>query len=177
MMTQNLLLMFLVLPQPKVLSLSVASTIMHGAGQAANMNRGSLQKLWDISKILQGLGILRKVKVTVGTDKAVFAYQYVGQEVELVTLVEVEETGSSEVEFEGRKTLEEDIGGGNDNVNAADEVNELMSRAEERGEGTVELKQSSMVVEEEEGRKIVRMRFFGDEVEKIRDCKRKRKMK
>ena len=59
---------FLVLPQPKVLSLSVPSTIMHGAGQVANMKRGSLQKLLDISKILQGL---RKVKVTVGTDVAI----------------------------------------------------------------------------------------------------------
>ena len=78
MMTQKLLMMFLVLPQPKVLSLSVASTTMYEAGQAANMKRGSLQKLLDISKILQGLGILRKVKVTVGMDKAVFAYQYVG---------------------------------------------------------------------------------------------------
>ena len=42
MMTQKLLMMFLVLPQPKVLSLSVASTIMHGAGQTANMKRGYL---------------------------------------------------------------------------------------------------------------------------------------
>ena len=40
MMTQKLLMMFL--PQPKVLSLSMASTIMHGAGQTANMKRGYL---------------------------------------------------------------------------------------------------------------------------------------
>ena len=40
MMTQKLLMMFLV--QPKDLSLSVASTIMRGTGQAANMKRGYL---------------------------------------------------------------------------------------------------------------------------------------
>ena len=39
MMTQKLLKMFLVLPKPKVLSLSMASTIMHGTGQTANMKR------------------------------------------------------------------------------------------------------------------------------------------
>ena len=169
MMTQNLLMMFLVLPQPKVLSLSVASTIIHGAGQAANMKRGGLQKLLDISKILQGLGILRKVKVTVGMDRAVFAYQYVGQEVELVTLVEVEETGRLEEDLEGGTSLEEDS---EDKANA-DDNNVLMCE----DDGTVELKQSSRVEEKKERRKMVRLKFFGDEVEKMRDCRRKRKMK
>ena len=40
MMTQKLLKMFLVLPKPKVLSM--ASTIMHGTGQTANMEEGVL---------------------------------------------------------------------------------------------------------------------------------------
>ena len=40
------------------------------------------------------------MKVTVGTDKAVFAYRYVGEEVGLVTLVEGEETYGSEKDLE-----------------------------------------------------------------------------
>ena len=87
------------------LFLSVAPTIINGASQAANMMRGSLQKLLDISKILQGFGILPKMKVNVGTDKGVFAYQYVGEEVELLTLVvEGEETRGSVKDLE-------DVGG------------------------------------------------------------------
>ena len=47
---------------------------------------------------------------------------------------------------------------------------------EEKEDVIVELKQPSMVVNKE-GRKMVRMKFFGDDVEKMKDCRRKRKMK
>jgi hypothetical protein len=155
MMTQNLLMMFLVLPQPKVLSLSVASSVIHGAGEAANRKRGSLQKLLNISKILQGLGIVRNVKVTMASDEVVFAYQYVGQEVELVTLMEVKEIGSSE------KNLEEDSEGrrSEDKVNT-DDVNEMVCGVEERRDGTAELEQPSMVMEEVR-RKMVSISLLG----------------
>ena len=52
----------------------------------------------------------------------------------------------------------------------------MRSRAEDREDGTAELKQPSMVVNKEV-RKMVRMKFFGDDVEKMKDCRRKRKMK
>ena len=60
-----------------------------------------LQKVLDIAKILQEVAIIQKVKVTVGMAKPVFAYQYVGPEVELIRIVEVDEpmfAGDSESE-------------------------------------------------------------------------------
>jgi hypothetical protein len=97
------MMMFLSVPPPAQGPLPVRGpdAIMHGDSQAANMMRGILQKLLDISKILQGFGILPKMKVNVGTDKGVFAYQYVGEEVELLTLVvEGKETRGSVKDLE-----------------------------------------------------------------------------
>ena len=105
-MTQKLLMMSLVLPQHKVLSLFLASTIMHGAGQTANMKRGYLQKLLGISNIMQRLSLLRSVKVMVGMDKAIFAIQYVGQEVELATMVEMVEAGRLWEDLESGESLD-----------------------------------------------------------------------
>ena len=51
-----------------------------------------------------------------------------------------------------------------------------MCGATEREDGTVERKQPSMVVDKE-GKKMLRMKFFGDDVEKMKDCRHKRKMK
>ena len=82
----------------------------------------------------------------------------------------MEETGRLGEHLEGGKSLEEDS---EDKV-ITDEDNVLMCE-DDRGDGTVELMQSSMVVEKK-GRKMVRLKFFGDEVEKMRDCRRKRKM-
>ena len=46
---------------------------------------------------------------------------------------------------------------------------------EEREDGTAELKQPSpSMVVDKGGRKMVRMKFFGDDVEKMKDCRRKR---
>ena len=160
---------FLVLPQPKVLSLAVASSIIHGVGLAHN-RRGSLQKLKDISKILQGLGIVRKVMVTVGSDKGVLAYQYVGQEVELMPPVEVEESlhvglVSGGLEEEGKNSteiMEEEI------LDAGGEGGD----GRVAGEKEVQLQSSSVLMV---GRKVIRLKFVGDEVEMMRDCRGKKK--
>ena len=91
-----------------------------------------------------------------------------GEEVELLTLV---------VEGEEREGFEkglEDLGDRrrDDKVNEY-EVDETMCGAEDSEDGTAELKQPSMVVNKEV-RKMVRMKFFGDDVEKMKDCRRKR---
>ena len=54
-----------------------------------------------------------------------------------------------------------------DKVNT-DDVNEMVCGVEERrDDGTAKLKQPSMVVEEEGRKKIVRLRFFGNQVSNI----------
>ena len=60
----------------------------------------------DISNIMQRLSLLRSVKVMVGMDKAIFAIQYVGQEVELATLVEMVEAGRLWEDLESGESLD-----------------------------------------------------------------------
>ena len=60
----------------------------------------------DISNIMQRLSLLRSVKVMVGMDKAIFAIQYVGKEVELATLVEMVEAGRLWEDLESGESLD-----------------------------------------------------------------------
>merc|ERR1719435_453590 len=53
MLTQKLVMMFLTLQKPKVLHLSVAMSVIHGVDLTENQRVGCMQKLWDVSKILQ----------------------------------------------------------------------------------------------------------------------------
>ena len=55
---------------------------------------------------MQMLSLLRSVKVMVGMDKAIFAIQYVGQEVELATLVEMVEAGRLWEDLESGESLD-----------------------------------------------------------------------
>ena len=55
---------------------------------------------------MQRLSLLRSVKVMVGMDKAIFAIQYVGQEVELATLVEMVEAGRLWEDLESGESLD-----------------------------------------------------------------------
>ena len=55
---------------------------------------------------MQRLSLLRSVKVMVGMDKAIFAIQYVGQEVELATLVEMDEAGRLWEDLESGESLD-----------------------------------------------------------------------
>ena len=82
---QKLLMMFLVLPQPKVLSLSVAVSILYGQGIAAKSKQGCMQKLWDISKVLQVIGLIQKVEIsTLDSNNQIKAYKYIGVDIEVV---------------------------------------------------------------------------------------------
>ena len=84
-LTQKLLMMFLVLPQPKVLSLSVAVSILYGQGIAAKSKQGCMQKLWDISKVLQVIGLIQKVEIsTLDSSNPIKAYKYIGVDIEVV---------------------------------------------------------------------------------------------
>ena len=56
----------------------------------------------DISNVMQRLSLLRSG----GMDKAIFAFQYVGQEVELATLVEMDETGRLCEDLESGESLD-----------------------------------------------------------------------
>eukprot|EP00092_Neocalanus_flemingeri_P098969 GFUD01126238.1.p1 GENE.GFUD01126238.1~~GFUD01126238.1.p1 ORF type:complete len:366 (+),score=135.50 GFUD01126238.1:54-1151(+) len=87
MMTQKMMMMFLVLPQPRTLPLTVASIIIHGPG----LSRASLQRLGDIGMILQSVGLLAKVRVKKEGDiKGTIAYQYVGLKIPTMPILDVE---------------------------------------------------------------------------------------
>eukprot|EP00092_Neocalanus_flemingeri_P027672 GFUD01030037.1.p1 GENE.GFUD01030037.1~~GFUD01030037.1.p1 ORF type:complete len:350 (-),score=122.62 GFUD01030037.1:1-1050(-) len=98
MMTQKLMMMFLILPQTRTLSLSIASIIIHGPGLSGNKMRTSLQRLGDISRVLQSMGLLAEVRVKKeGGSKGTISYQYVGLEVPTVFVMNV---WSQDVEME-----------------------------------------------------------------------------
>merc|ERR1711915_311333 len=83
--TQKLFMMFLVLPQPKVLYLTLAVSILYGQGIAAKSKQGCMQKLWDISKVLQVIGLIQKVEIsTLDSNNPIKAYKYIGVDIEVV---------------------------------------------------------------------------------------------
>ena len=190
MMTEKLLMMFLILPQPKVLSMPVASSVI-GAGFTPVRSRSVLLKLVDIGKILQAVGLLAKVKVKVGEGNETIAYQYEGQEVEVMPLLDSEEstldcleTGGQKEEGgtgqrgdkEGENTAdgrrgEEGSSSGREEENTGEEEGTIVGVTEEE-EMLVQLPPTVAVVCE---RKVVRLKFVGKEVEMIVDRKRKRK--
>ena len=177
MLTEKLVMMFLVIPKPKYLTLTVATSVIFGVNQPENKRMVGLQKVLDIAKILQEVAIIQKVKVTVGMAKPVFAYQYVGPEVELIRIVEVDEpmfAGDSESEaiaMEKENACkvddgdEEGIGGKGDEEASCDgDENEEFNIASEKGKS----EQTSLMVMDV-GRRVV-LKFAGDEVEMMRDC-------
>ena len=177
MLTEKLVMMFLVIPKPKYLTLTVATSVIFGVNQPENKRMVGLQKVLDIAKILQEVAIIQKVKVTVGMAKPVFAYQYVGPEVELIRIVEVDEpmfAGDSESEaiaMEKENACkvddggEEGIGGKGDEEASGDgDENEESNIASERGKS----EQTSLMVMDV-ARRVV-LNFAGDEVEMMRDC-------
>ena len=177
MLTEKLVMMFLVIPKLKYLTLTVATSVIFGVNQPENKRMVGLQKVLDIAKILQEVAIIQKVKVTVGLAKPVFAYQYVGPEVELIRIVEVDEpmfAGDSESEaiaMEKENACkvddggEEGIGGKGDEEASGDgDENEESNIASGRGKS----EQTSLMVMDV-ARRVV-LKFAGDEVEMMRDC-------
>jgi len=84
-LTQKLLMIFLVLPQPKMLALSVAVSILYGNGTAAKSKQGCSQKLGDICKVLQVIGLIQKVEISnMDTSIPIKAFKYIGVDIEVV---------------------------------------------------------------------------------------------
>eukprot|EP00092_Neocalanus_flemingeri_P098965 GFUD01126234.1.p1 GENE.GFUD01126234.1~~GFUD01126234.1.p1 ORF type:complete len:336 (+),score=134.66 GFUD01126234.1:68-1009(+) len=89
--TEKMMMMFLILPQPRTLPLTVASIIIHGPGLSSYKLRASLQRLGDISMILQSVGLLAKVREKKEGDiKGTIAYQYVGLKIPTMPILDVE---------------------------------------------------------------------------------------
>merc|ERR1719430_1145214 len=109
MLTQKLMMVFLVLPQPKVISLPVANTVIHGTAVTAKQRNVCLQKLWDVSKILQEVGLIQKVTIKQGSEKPILAYQYVGEKVELVMKEKVSEAVATPSSEENSSVMGKDI--------------------------------------------------------------------
>jgi len=86
MLTQKLMMLFLVLSEPKVITLPVATAVIHGVRVTDKQRTCNLQKLWDVSKILEEVGLIRKVKMRKGSERSVIAYQYVGEVVEEIVV-------------------------------------------------------------------------------------------
>ena len=83
MMTQKLLMIFLVLQHPRILSLAEASVIIHGQVLTEAKRKANLQRLDGISKILEGVGLVVKV-MKEDDDKNNISYQYRGPEVTIM---------------------------------------------------------------------------------------------
>ena len=126
---------------------------------------------------MQEVAIIQKVKVTVGLAKPVFAYQYVGPEVELIRIVEVDEpmfAGVSESEaivMEKENACKVDDGDeegiwgkGDEEASGDGDKNEESNVASGRGKS----EQTSLTVMDV-ARRVV-LKFAGDEVEMMRDC-------
>jgi len=172
MLTEKLLMMFLVLPQPKILSLSVASTVIIGPNSASNEKRCSLQRLGDIAHILQTVGLLKKVKVKVGDERKVFAYQYVGQEVELVPVVQSEENNLEQVERATVKIGKEKAGKERKGYVSKKGKKVKKKSFVEDEESTNEQRNEWSGLQDLMGRKFVRMEFVEEGLEKILNLKR-----
>eukprot|EP00092_Neocalanus_flemingeri_P098968 GFUD01126237.1.p1 GENE.GFUD01126237.1~~GFUD01126237.1.p1 ORF type:complete len:350 (+),score=139.28 GFUD01126237.1:68-1051(+) len=140
MMTQKMMMMFLVLPQPRTLPLTVASIIIHGPG----LSRASLQRLGDIGMILQSVGLLAKVRVKKEGDiKGTIAYQYVGLNIPTMPILNIE---SKDAEMEEELSAVSNI---------------IVEDGREMVEGTEERSMPSGDKEGERNREMVEMSEFG----------------
>ena len=61
--TQKFLMLFLVTPAPKTLTLEFAAKVIHGSHQGEKTRLTKIRRLYDIANILQSLGLIRKVQV------------------------------------------------------------------------------------------------------------------
>ena len=79
MMTQKVMMMFLTLPSPRILSLAEASIIIHGSFLTDVKRKASIQRLNSISKVMVGVGLL----AIMNQEEYIkdMSYQYVGPEV------------------------------------------------------------------------------------------------
>ena len=110
MMTQQLMMIFLVIPNPKVLFLPDISIFLHGPCLTDSRKKTSELKLEEISDVMQSLGLLARVLVKQEVDtKGTIAYHYVGKEVPVVAFLNKE---SEDDELEEELDAEHGTGAG-----------------------------------------------------------------
>jgi len=110
MMSQKLMMMFLTLPKASPLLLLEASIIIHGPVLTDIKRKASMQRLGDISKILGGVGLVAEVVKKKGDSKKNISYQYVGQEVPQLLLINTQSKNVEMVEDQAavRDIVEDD---------------------------------------------------------------------
>jgi hypothetical protein len=79
MMTQKLMMMFLILPQSRTLLLLEASIIIHGPVLTNAKRKSSMWRLEDIAKIMGSVGLVAKVMQKKGDSRKNISYHYTGQ--------------------------------------------------------------------------------------------------
>jgi len=93
MITQKLMMIFLIIPNPKVIFLPEISAILHGPCLTHMRRKTSVQKLEEVCDVLQCLELVTRVVVKKEDNKETIAYQYEGQDTPLVAILdEVSET-------------------------------------------------------------------------------------
>ena len=135
MMSQKLMMMFLILPQSSRILLLEASIIIHGAVLTDIKRKSSLKRLGDISKIFVSVGLVAEVVMKKkGDSKKDISYQYVGQKVP--QLVPVFNTQCKDVEMVEdiaavRDIVEDDIDGEEALVTGAVRLRRNVSKMEQ----------------------------------------------
>lgn len=87
--TQKFLMLFLVIPEQKKLTLDFAAKVIHGPNPNEKAKVTRVRRLYDIANILQALGLIRKVQISEGKSKKP-AFEYVGPDVEHMQLTDEE---------------------------------------------------------------------------------------
>jgi len=87
--TQKFLMLFLVIPEPRKLTLDFAAKVIHGPNPNEKAKVTRVRRLYDIANILQALGLIRKVQIAEGKTKKP-AFEYVGPDVADVQLTDEE---------------------------------------------------------------------------------------
>ena len=82
MQTQKLIMLFLIIPEPRTISLPLASLVIFGPVLSKSKRSGCLQRLGEICQVLQSVGLIKKVME--GNKKGFITYQYVWEKVSLL---------------------------------------------------------------------------------------------
>jgi len=85
--TQKFLMLFLVIPEPRKLTLDFAAKVIHGPNPNEKAKVTRVRRLYDIANILSALGLIRKVQITEGKTKKP-AFEYVGPSVDNIYLTD-----------------------------------------------------------------------------------------
>jgi len=87
MVAEKIIMIFLVLPPPKIIDIKKVANIVYshqGINSTKNMN---VQKVTDVCKVLEALGLVQKVKLTLGGEETRYTFQYIGQDIVITDVV------------------------------------------------------------------------------------------